>query len=154
MEKACTVCGIIKPLADYYFQRVAKNQLHSQCKDCYKAKRKKFAVEHYAKYGDAYRERARIRKRRMKRQRQDQLYAYLAGKSCLHCGVSDIRVLGFDHINPSTKKFTIARGVCGAYAWDIILAEIAKCRILCSNCHRIRTAEQQNWRKMAPWPSG
>ena len=83
----------------------------------------------------------------MKRLRQDQLYEYLAGKSCENCKFGDIRVLDFDHIDPATKRFSIARGINEAYAWEEILKEIKKCRILCSNCHRIRTAEQFNWRK-------
>ncbi len=103
--------------------------------------------EHYAKYGDAYRERAKLRKRAMKQLRQNQLYTYLSDKRCEECGFDDIRVLDFDHTNPEEKRFSIARAINECYAWDEIVVEIKKCRILCSNCHRIRTAEQFNWRK-------
>lgn len=103
--------------------------------------------EHYKKYGDAYRERARIRKTRVKKLRQDQLFAYMKGRSCEFCGFDDLRALDFDHIDANTKKFGIARAINDGYAWEEIFAEISKCRVLCSNCHRIRTAEQHNWRR-------
>ena len=98
-------------------------------------------------YGDAYRTRARVRKAAIKMQRQDQLYTYLQDKACESCGISDLRVLDFDHLDPKTKIFNIAQAITHCYAWQVIMEEINKCRILCSNCHRIRTAEQYNWRK-------
>ena len=104
-------------------------------------------AEHYLKYGDAYRARARIRKAAVKVLRQDQLYEHLFDLYCENCGINDIRVLEFDHIDSNTKEFGIAKGVNTGYSWERIQNEIAKCRVLCANCHRIRTAEQQNWRK-------
>lgn len=147
MERVCTVCRTSKLPGEYYFKNRRKKLLHSQCKACYKEKRKKFAELHYITYGDQYRERAKIRRANIKRLRQDQLYEYLSDKSCEECGIQDMRVLEFDHVDPKLKRFGIARGITNCYAWDEILLEIAKCRILCANCHKIRTAEQQNWRK-------
>ncbi len=70
---------------------------------------------------------------------------YLADKQCAACGVSDVCVLDFDHINADDKSFSIARALSNTLSWDLILNEIAKCQILCANCHRIRTAKQFNW---------
>lgn len=145
--KNCTVCGLEKTLSSFYFKNRTAGKLHSQCKDCYTVKRKMFMEEHYLKYGDAYRKRARERKALIKKQRQDQLIEYLAGRGCEICEVDNILVLDFDHIDSRTKKFSIARAINEGYAWEEILREIKKCRILCSNCHRIRTAEQFGWRK-------
>lgn len=152
--KTCSVCGVDKELKDYYFKNSKLGKLHAQCKNCYSEKRKLFRQEHYLKYGDAYRERARIRKQTVKKIRQEQLYDYLSDKQCEICGMGDLRVLDFDHVDPKSKKFSIARAVNDGTAWEIIAEEIKKCRILCANCHRIRTAEQFSWRKMARWPSG
>ena len=145
--KKCTVCGIEKDTSLYYVKNKESGKLHSQCKSCYAVKRKYFYDLHYAKYGDQYRQRARTRKARIKMLSQDKLYEYLKDRSCSSCGFSDIRALDFDHLDPHKKKFTIARGVNEGYSWDTIKKEIKKCRILCSNCHRIWTAEQFNWRK-------
>lgn len=150
--KRCTVCNTEKDKTLFYIKNKESGKLHSQCKVCYAHKRKLFQEAHYAKYGDAYRERARIRATHIKRLRQDKLYEYLKDKSCSVCGFSDIRALDFDHIDPDGKRFSIARAINERYSWDEIAKEIKKCRILCSNCHRIRTAEQFGWRKMARWP--
>lgn len=151
--KTCSVCKHEKSLNDFYVKNKTLLRFHAQCKDCYKQKRKESMHMHYAKYGAAYRERARARRARIKQLRQEQLYTYLSDKRCELCGVEDMRVLDFDHIVGETKKFGIARAVNEGYAWELILEEIKKCRILCANCHRIRTAEQFGWKKMARWPS-
>lgn len=151
--KQCSKCKRNKLLSEYYIKDGLSGRLHAQCKQCYKEHRKTFYQSHYEKYGDQYRARARERMARIKLLRQDQLFEYLSDKSCEHCGINDMRVLDFDHIDHKTKRFNIARGVNECYSWEQILIEIKKCRILCSNCHRIRTAEQFGWRKLARWPS-
>jgi hypothetical protein len=55
--------------------------------------------------------------------------------------------LQFDHIDPATKYRTrtgklvhladMVKG--GRYGIETILAEIAKCRVLCANCHAVHT---------------
>jgi hypothetical protein len=72
---------------------------------------------------------------------------YLKDKSCIICGESDMRTFEFDHLDPSTKLFGIAKGITDGRKWDIILSEIDKCRILCANCHKKHTASQRNWYK-------
>lgn len=145
--KICTICSLVKPNADFFYRNKSKGKLHSQCKDCYVVNRRKIWKEHYHKYGSNYRERAVERSRKIKANLKAQMLEYLRDKSCTNCGVSDIRVLEFDHIDPSKKSFSIARGIGSALSWASILAEIAKCQILCANCHKIRTANQQGWYK-------
>lgn len=65
---------------------------------------------------------------------------YLKDKCCVHCGNSDRRVLEFDHLDPKTKKYNVSE-VTRGYSLDSIKEEIAKCQILCANCHRIKTKE-------------
>ena len=58
-------------------------------------------------------------------------------KPCTDCGHSfPYYVMDFDHIRE--KSFTIARSV-GSAGMPKTLAEIAKCEVICANCHRIRT---------------
>jgi hypothetical protein len=58
-----------------------------------------------------------------------------AGARCILCGYDRCpRALHFHHVDPSTKEFGIARyGVTRSIARA--RAEIAKCVLLCSNCH-------------------
>ena len=63
---------------------------------------------------------------------------YKLENGCEDCGYNEHScALQFDHIDPSQKLFNIARG--RDYPWKVFLAEIAKCRVLCANCHAIRT---------------
>lgn len=56
---------------------------------------------------------------------------------CADCGNSyPPYVMDFDHVR-GDKIANI--GEMGTYSLETILAEIAKCDLVCSNCHRIRT---------------
>jgi hypothetical protein len=46
-------------------------------------------------------------------------------------------VMQFDHRDPATKQYEVTRIITRARS--VILAEIAKCDIVCTNCHRDRT---------------
>lgn len=62
----------------------------------------------------------------------------LLGGQCVVCGArSDLHI---DHIDPSTKDFTIsARWTAPA---EVLLAELAKCQLLCSEHHREKSARE------------
>lgn len=60
-------------------------------------------------------------------------------KPCMDCGVEHPQwAMEFDHREPSEKKFTIAHGFYGV-GMRRLEAEIAKCDVVCVNCHRVRT---------------
>lgn len=74
---------------------------------------------------------------------------------CESCGYNTHAcALQFDHIDPATKYRTRngvlvhpADMVKGArYSLNTILAEIAKCRVLCANCHAVYTHTVQRIR--------
>jgi len=76
------------------------------------------------------------------------LWEYLKNKSCVDCKISDSRVLEFDHLPEFEKKFDISKAVSGSTkSWKLILTEIDKCEIVCSNCHRIRTMIRGNYKR-------
>jgi hypothetical protein len=145
LVKICTVCGLSKDPSDYFYRNKHSEKLHAQCKQCYLEKRRLKWKEYYYKHGSKYRENATIRNRKLKNKLRSQMLEYLSDKSCLNCGISDVRVLDFDHIDPLTKSFSIARAIADITSWDKILIEIDKCQILCANCHKIKTAQEQNW---------
>lgn len=145
--KICTKCSIEKAENEFFVKDNKSGRLHAQCKDCYREHRKTYANEHYLKYGDEYRERAKIRRAKVKRGLQEKLIAYLKDKACIQCGEADIRVLEFDHLDPLLKRFGIANAITDGRKWEDILAEIHKCQILCANCHKKRTAVQYGWFK-------
>ena len=73
---------------------------------------------------------------------RNKLTEYMKDKSCEICGENRRPTLDFDHIDPTQKFDNIANMIKRRFTWDKILLEIEKCRILCSNCHRVHTAEQ------------
>ena len=145
--KVCTKCHVLKNESDYFVKVKKTGRLHTQCKDCYKLHRKTYYAEHYSKYGDLYRSRAKERRVIVKTNLRSKMLEYLQGKACSICGENDIRTFEFDHINPSLKSFGIARAIGDGMKWDNILIEIQKCRILCANCHKKHTAGQFGWYK-------
>lgn len=59
---------------------------------------------------------------------------------CADCGVKyPPYVMDFDHLPEFNKVANIPRLVNKRANHDSLLAEIAKCEVVCSNCHRIRT---------------
>lgn len=90
---------------------------------------------HYERNKKEYIQRAQERKRSnieyvrdIKRQGQ-----------CVDCGIKDWRVLDFDHLDADTKIACISDTHATHWGRKRIDAEIAKCELVCSNCHRIRT---------------
>jgi hypothetical protein len=68
----------------------------------------------------------------------------LLGKSCTKCQEDHPACLDFHHRDPSKKDMEIAKMAHGRCNKETILLEIAKCDILCSNCHRKYHWEQGN----------
>ena len=60
------------------------------------------------------------------------------------CGEDRPETLVFDHVDTKRKKYMISE-MRARYSLTAILNEISKCRILCANCHSIRTSKQFNW---------
>lgn len=91
-----------------------------------------------------------------KRHREEirkKLTSYLLEHPCEVCGEPDPIVLDFDHIDPITKYKSIARLISGHPSWEKVMSEIAKCRVICANCHRRHTYIQQNhWGKTQDMP--
>ena len=85
------------------------------------------------------------RKKVFRQNNNKKLCEYLSKRKCVDCGEKNIVVLEFDHIENKVKE--ISRLIRNN-AWGIVLKEIEKCEVVCSNCHKIRTAIEQNWYKL------
>lgn len=91
----------------------------------------------YASSGQSHRRAERQRKLRAEKR------AYIAAaknKPCMDCKQSfPPYVMDFDHRDPKDKKFSVSRICDDNVSWENLKAEIAKCDLVCANCHRIRT---------------
>ena len=57
----------------------------------------------------------------------------------MDCGITyPYFVMDFDHVE-GEKKFNISIAANKLRSMKLILEELSKCELVCSNCHRIRT---------------
>lgn len=74
---------------------------------------------------------------------QDWLENYKKTLACERCGENDHRCLEFHHRNPDDKLFEVSSKAGKGYGVETILKEIAKCDVVCANCHRKLTYDIQ-----------
>jgi hypothetical protein len=68
----------------------------------------------------------------------------LKDEPCLDCGGKfHYSAMQFDHVR-GEKKFAISLAMSTTYSKERVLEEIAKCDLVCANCHAIRT-----WQRMS-----
>ena len=64
-------------------------------------------------------------------------------KGCQHCGFKAVmpQQLDLDHMDPSTKRNKGKNGRALEPSWSkkLIKEELAKCQVLCKNCHALKT---------------
>lgn len=133
-EKLCNGCQKSKPLTDDNFGRRG-NGWQARCKMC----QGEYHKQHYIDNMDAYKDRAKQRNKEI----TDRVRQYIQeqkDKPCQDCGVKyPYYVMDFDHRPGSGKSFNIAQMARIKPTLEKVQQEIAKCDIVCSNCHRIRT---------------
>jgi hypothetical protein len=90
---------------------------------------------HYQNHKDYYIQRAQLNK--------DRNFKYVEDikkrSKCTDCGNNDYRVLEFDHLPQFEKIGHIATLIRKGWTIQRLDTEIAKCDIVCANCHKIRT---------------
>lgn len=94
-----------------------------------------YNVAYYAKNRDAELERVT--------RRQQATLAWLRelrNVPCMDCGgVFPPWVMDFDHRDPTTKLFNVMSGKVLLKNREVLELEIAKCDVVCANCHHART---------------
>jgi len=96
-------------------------------------------LEYQAWYRNDQREILRDKGRAEARRRRQAVAALKVAAGCVDCGYNvNPHALDFDHVR-GEKVGNVARMLSSNYAWSTIEAEIAKCEVVCANCHRIRT---------------
>jgi hypothetical protein len=72
---------------------------------------------------------------------------YKMSRGCADCGYrKHPRALDFDHV-AGTKSFTIGGVNRDSKPMHQLLAEMEKCEVVCSNCHRIRSYNREQQKK-------
>ena len=113
--KICTWCHQELPLSEFPIRDSAKGTYRANCKKCHSEYMKK-------KY----------------REKKDALHEYKQELSCQKCGYNKCgAALEFHHLNSDKKDEKVSRLIANRYSLDNpdIQNEIAKCIVLCANCH-------------------
>ena len=111
--KQCSACKKYKPEAEFHWRDKAHTKLNSKCKKCSNA-----------------------RMTELRRGRYDKIADYKASKGCKICGENRPWCLDLHHVNSDDKEKTISDMLRKNVSWIKILTELAKCEVLCANCHR------------------
>src|SRR5262245_59263926 len=67
---------------------------------------------------------------------------YKLARGCTDCGYrAHAAALDLDHLPGFEKRANVGR----LFSREAILAELAKCEVVCANCHRIRTGQRAGY---------
>ena len=127
-QKRCSGCQNFLDLSHFNRNRTARDGRQAYCRSCFAAWHQRNKAIHNAQI--------HARNKRVQKRMQDQLLEYLRVHPCVDCGEEDVLVLEFDHLRDKTANIAYLIR-CGS--WDRVVDEIAKCEVVCANCHRRRT---------------
>lgn len=127
--KICKKCGVTKSFDMFYKRTTSKDGLQSYCKDC----RKIIDSESYLQ-SEKRRSQIRENSNKLKTYNKKLLWRYKKLCKCALCSESEPVSLDLHHKNPKEKDFDPSSLV--SYSTETLKAEIRKCVVVCSNCHR------------------
>lgn len=138
--KTCSICKDVKLTVEFNKNKTKKDGLATFCKDCNKKASNRYYTLNKVKHKAAVYEQ---KKKNVQAMRQ-YVYDLSKAKGCIDCSETDPIVLDFDHVR-GKKVLAIGNMVPQNCSFATLQEELAKCEIRCSNCHRRKTAKEQNW---------
>lgn len=136
--KHCSGCDQDRPLDDFHLQRRAADGRQAICKSC---KRERDRVRYRDGDGESYRRIRRDGRLRRAGIARAFVVEHLREHACSDCSETDIVVMEFDHVR-GKKLGNVSEMVSNGMHLTRVAAEIAKCEVVCANCHRRRTAKR------------
>lgn len=147
MDKVCSSCK--QTLDETLFNwKIKDTKRASHCKKC----SRQYIKNHYINNQEYYLAKAKKRNEIQKKLVTDFIADYLLKHPCIDCGENDILVLEFDHTLKKDKFDEVSRMIKRKISLITLQKEVSKCDVRCANCHRRKTAkENNNWKlKYAP----
>jgi hypothetical protein len=131
--RECTRCGERKPLSEFHRWR---DDYQCWCKPC----RREYAAAHY--------QRNKARRQVQNKRRQAEFMAWYTslkgGKRCADCGDAFHPVaMHWDHL-PGEPKTADLAFLARRGSRQRVLEEIAKCELVCANCHAVRSLRRRD----------
>ena len=125
-KKFCSGCNKDLPKNNFRTNKTKKDGLQSQCINC----KKIYNKEHYKKNKQYYVDKAKTSNQKTRDWYRD----IKSSLKCQKCGEDHPACLHFHHRNPECKEFGIGSNVISV-SKTRLAEEIAKCDVLCANCH-------------------
>lgn len=140
--KWCSRCKCYKPASEYAWKCKKARQLGTYCKPC----QREYCRRHYRRNSRKHNLRRHANRTAYKERNRDYTAAYLLKHPCVDCSEDNPVVLDFDHVR-GDKAFDISRMISAGMPLARLQAEIDKCVVRCSNCHRKKTSRDFAWFK-------
>lgn len=129
--KTCPKCNAEKDNEDFAWKDQKLNKRFHHCRLC----QSKISKRHYHQNKSEYRKR-NIQTTRIT---HEYIFNLKAQTACADCGLKyHPVVMDFDHLPEYVKRDHIS-SLARNRTLAVVKAEIAKCEIVCANCHRMRT---------------
>lgn len=136
--KVCNKCKEEKSLEEFTNNRVNPDGKERRCKICRSSYMKEYNSTDNAK---------KLKKEnrdKFKNRNRDYIKEILQKSGCTDCKETNWIVLEFDHLDD--KVLDISR-LMNDNRLAFLVKEVAKCEVVCSNCHRLRTYKRNSsWR--------
>lgn len=155
ITKPCRFCGSVLPLSEFYPKPDNADRHSNVCRKCDSkrsvAYRKKRKDENRQTEADlrTYEKNQQYIKRYnsgIRHAKLEFLTEFKLKNGCADCGYrKSAEALDFDHLPGTTKRFCVSQ--VNGRSWKQIMSEIAKCEVVCANCHRIRTAQRRKQKR-------
>lgn len=126
--KNCTLCEEDRAETDFNFKVKKTGKRQNLCKFCTRSYYRQWDKDHPNRTAQ------RVTKRRKALSKWYQ--AFKTTLTCSHCPENHPACLEFHHLNPKSKDVHLSLAVNRGWSKERIMKEIAKCIVLCSNCHR------------------
>jgi len=141
-KKKCTICKLPKSLGDFNKKKSSLDGRQPHCREC----NKKHSRAYYAANKKKHKKIVSERKWKVVYANQQYVFNFLKETGCCECTEKDPSVLEFDHVR-GKKRGNLSTMIGVGCSLETIKKEIAKCDVRCANCHRRKTAKDQDWYK-------
>ena len=139
--KQCQACKELLPTDEFNKNKAKKDGLQPRCRKCHNEDSRRYYSEnkeyHLEYIGIKKRENIALLKQEVRKAKS---------VPCLDCGVEyPPYVMDFDHVR-GDKLGNISSLIHNSISIQTLRDEIAKCDIVCSNCHRERSfSRREDW---------
>lgn len=143
-QKYCIRCKADVDISQFNKNPTRRDGYDNLCR----VHRREYQQRWYQKNRDKHLKRGYLNNLAVRERNTALLLDYLLKHPCVDCGESNPLVLEFDH-RRGIKAKDISRMIQEKWSWKAVEAEMAKGVVRCANCHRCKTAYEQNWRLVA-----